>query len=50
MGGLSINLQHLPYEGTVLEQPYKLKLMFDIIKNEVYRIHKRDMDRLKAKK
>lgn len=39
MGALSINLAHLPYSGTILNQPSKLLEMFEVIKGETYRQH-----------
>lgn len=37
MGSMNINLAHLPYEGTVLDQPAKLMELFDIIRTEMYK-------------
>lgn len=36
MGALSINLAHLPFAGTILNQPAGLFALFDIIKAEHY--------------
>ena len=34
---MSINLTHLPYPGTVMEQPAKLLEMFEEIKAQTYK-------------
>ena len=39
MGAVSINLTHLPYPGTVMEQPAKLLEMFEQIKAQTYKCH-----------
>ena len=49
MGSVSINLTHLPYTGTVLDQPGKLLEMFDIVKGEEYDCHRWSMERAAKK-
>jgi len=45
MGGLSINLFHLPHPGRVTDQGAKLLRMFRVIKEELYAKTKRDLER-----
>lgn len=47
MGGLSINLVHLPFNGTILDQPGKLMNAFEVITTSLYAEAKKQMERNK---
>ena len=36
MGGLSVNLTHLPHPGGIMQQRFKLMRCFDVIKHALY--------------
>ena len=43
MGGMSINLAHLPHPGGIMDQGFKLLRCFEIVKGEMYRSQKAEL-------
>jgi hypothetical protein len=45
MGGLNINWLHLPHPGLVVDQSWKVKQIFDVIKRAYLKLHIEDTKR-----